>query len=312
MNLHKVRKDETLNDLSHLYSVDENVLLDANDNEKPVCDMDYIIPVTDGFYYFLKSEEKILDILQKYNITMEEFMRKNKEVLKFKDGTIRVFVPLINKKKKIKVSSIVSLSLKSDIFIESDLESEYINELYGIFDKENKDFLSYVKKGEYINNLNTGVIIDKIDTNDLNFILGENFTDIILNVKLNHKKKILNVIKILKSKGIRVSYLSDHFCEKDTDFINENFDDIILLPTDFDIKVDLRMDEYNLFLQRAELFLKEKTIVGINLNGNKDLKETYKILNEIYKRDFYGICLYMCSNRKLYMKHIISHFFNIK
>ncbi len=241
---------------------------------------------------------------------MEEFMKKNREVLKFKDGTVRVFIPLINKR-RIDVSSIVSLSLKSDIFIESDLESEYINELCGVFDRENKDFLSYVKKGEYINNFNTGVIIDKIDTNDLNFILEENFTDIILNVKLNNKRKILNVIKILKSKGIKVSYLSYNFFETDIDFINENFDNIILLPTDFDIKVDLRMDEYNLFLQRADLFLKEKTVVGINLNGKKDVKETYKILNEVYKRDFSGICLYMCSNRKLYMKHIINHFFDI-
>ena len=143
--------------MSQLYSIDEKTILSANDNEKPIFDMEYIIPVTDGFYYFLKREEKVSDVLQKYNVSMEEFMKKNREVLKFKDGTVRVFIPLINKR-RIDVSSIVSLSLKSDIFIESDLESEYINELCGVFDRENKDFLSYVKKGEYINNFNTGVM----------------------------------------------------------------------------------------------------------------------------------------------------------
>jgi len=126
MNLHKIRENETLNDLSQLYSIDEKTILSANDNEKPIFDMEYIIPVTDGFYYFLKREEKVSDVLQKYNVSMEEFMKKNREVLKFKDGTVRVFIPLINKR-RIDVSSIVSLSLKSDIFIESDLESEYIN-----------------------------------------------------------------------------------------------------------------------------------------------------------------------------------------
>ena len=95
--------------------------------------------------------------------------------------------------------------------------------------------------------------------------------------------------------------------------INDNFDKIFILPTYISDKKSLSYNEYKKFIEKINVFKRDKIAVGLNLNNtdNINLMELMKIINLIYNKDISSLIIYSCSNRFFQINYILNHFFII-
>ncbi|WP_171020655.1 hypothetical protein, partial [Anaerofustis stercorihominis] len=78
-------------------------------------------------------------------------------------------------------------------------------------------------------------------------------------------------------------------------------------------KKSLSYDEYKKFIEKINVFKRDKIAVGLNLNNsdNINLMELMKIINLIYNKDISSLIIYSCSNRFFQINYILNHFFII-
>lgn len=328
MQIHFLRENENIDDLSILYSVEKNKIMEANKFKEDNLKSNQVIIPCDDFYYFKKYEESIESILSKFNITKEELYSLNKSPLCFKDGGIRL--KLKQKKKNIKVYSLIDLKMGSNCFIEADLENSYVNYFmgYNMTYDENDDIEDfYLKK------------ISEIENKEVSFIIHnkvfDSFKDFIQYIDLKFDKKYYNEVNIYYDitkldfdeliESINYSYfkfnvvLDMYLLDKVLEYedmvkkINDNFDKIFILPTYISDKKSLSYDEYKKFIEKINIFKRDKVAVGINLNDsdNINLIELMKIMNLIYKKDISSLIIYSCSNRFFQINYMLNHFFII-
>ncbi|MCO8194032.1 hypothetical protein [Anaerofustis sp. NSJ-163] len=328
MQIHFLRENENIDDLSILYSVEKNKIMEANKfRGDKLRDKQVIIPC-DDFYYFKKYEESIESILSKFDIAKEELYSLNKSPLCFKDGGIRL--KLKQKKKNIKVYSLVDLTMGSNSFIEADLENSYVSSFmgYNVAYDDNDDIEDfYLKKISEIENKEVSLIIhnkvfysvktfmqyidlkfDKKYYKEVNIyydITKVDFDELIANI--NHSYFKFNIVLDI--------YLLNKVLENEdiVKKINDNFNKLFILPTYISDKKSLSYDEYKKFIEKINVFKRDKIAVGLNLNDydNINLIELMKIINLIYNKDIPSLIIYSCSNRFFQISYILNHFFII-
>lgn len=328
MQIHYLRENESIDDLSILYSVDKNKIIEANqlkDGEILNEGRQILIPC-DDFYYFKRAQEKIESVLNKFNITKEELYSFNKSPVCFKDGYVRL--KIYQKKKPMKVYSFIDLNMGSNCFIEADLESEYVNSFvgYNLSYDENDDIEDfYLKKINEVENREISIILHNKVFNScydlLDFInkkvdkkyykeinLYYDITNIDLDEMYSYFYNInLNINIILDINLLKKISNNMEIIEK----INKYFFKIFIIPSFINEKINFSSEEYKLFLEKLEIFKKEKIVVGVNLNDkeNINLMELTKIISMIYDKNISSIALYSCSNRYYKIKYILNHFF---
>lgn len=326
MQIHYLRENESIDDLSILYSVDKNKIIEANQLKNGLNKGMQILIPCDDFYYFKRAEEKIESVLNKFNITKEELYSLNKSPVCFKDGYIRL--KIYQKKKPIKVYSLIDLNMGSNCFIEADLESDYVNTFvgYNLNYDENDDIEDfYLKKINEVENREISVIfhnkifdsyydlldfinkkIDKKYYKEVN--LYYDITNIDLDEMYSHFYNINVSINVILDMSLLKKISSNmEIIEK----INKYFSKIFVIPSYINEKINFLAKDYELFLEKIEIFKKEKIVVGINLNDkeNINLIELTKIISMIYDNNISSIALYACSNRYYKIKYILNHFF---
>jgi len=331
MLIHILREKETISDLSKLYSINKESIYNANkiDLDTSLRCGDKILIPCNNFYYFKQREESVDSVVSKFNISKEELYNMNKTPLCFKDGSIRLEIKI--KKKDIKVYSFVDMTLGSNAFIEADLESEYVDFVFGynaVMDENDNLFIEdyYLKKIHDIDKVGIGLVLNgiKCDTYKaladyaLEVVKSEYYKDITLYYDLTNIDIEL-LFKELKDRDIEVNLLLDKYLFdkviKDDElvrFINKNVAKVFILPNFISDKAYTTSEKYFDFLKEASLFDKNKAVIGLNLNDwrNEDILDIARKVEYIYALDFKYLVLYSCGNRFFQMDYILNHFFH--
>ncbi len=333
MLVHILRENENIEDLCKLYSISKERILKINrmnENSKIQVGQKIIIPI-DDFYYFKRKEENLEDIGKKFNISKEEIYKNNINPLCFNDGSIRLRID--THKKDIEVYSLVDLNLKSNAFIELDLESRYVNSVLGYNGIGNKDDPLYVedyylRKIHDVDKVSTSLIINSIKCDTYEFLadyICKNITENIYydDVTLYYDLAGIDLnllFDILNSKNIKTNILLDEYLfsgisnnEEIIEIINKNANKVFVLPNFISDVLYTSKEEYLSFLNKISVFDKNKVVAGFNLNNarNEDILEIIETVRYLYDMDFRHLLLYSSGNRFFEMEYILKHFFAI-
>ena len=333
MLVHILRKNENIEDLCKLYSISKERILKINrmnENSKIQVGQKIIIPI-DDFYYFKRKEENLEDIGKKFNISKEEIYKNNINPLCFNDGSIRLRID--THKKDLEVYSLVDLNLKSNAFIELDLESRYVNAVLGyngIGNKEDPLYVEdyYLRMIHDVDKVSTSLIINSIKCDTYEFLANyicKNITESIYydDVTLYYDLAGIDLnllFDILNSKNIKTNILLDEYLfsgisnnEEIIEIINKNANKVFVLPNFISDVLYTSKDEYLSFLNKISVFDKNKVVAGFNLNnaGNEDILDIIEKVRYLYDMDFRHLLLYSSGNRFFEMEYILKHFFAI-
>ncbi|WP_290772466.1 hypothetical protein [Anaerofustis sp.] len=333
MQIHIMRKGETIDDLCRLYSVCKSDIIEANElgyNAKLSEGENVIIPGK-YFYYFKPAEESFDDVLKKFHISKEDLYLHNETPLSFKDGSVRLKMEF--KRKDSEVYSLVDLSMNSKAFIEADLESKYLTGMLGyncIGNDSDKFYFEdyYLKKIHDIDRLCVSPVISNLRYEKYDFLIeyieniidGKYYLDVTLYYDIT-EIDIEYLFELLSERKIKSNFILDFYLlekvlkdDKFIDILNKNANKVFILPNFINDYKYTSSREYYMFLNKLKKFDKDKVSVGLNLNYSykEDIINIMKKVEFIYDLDFKSIVLFACGNRFFKMGYVLNYFFNIK